>query len=409
MHCIIIQAVQVLLLTFLSLFAMSKMSKKSKAPPKVLLSAEEKDFGPGKIITLKSSMLQVSISTLGATLQSVKVYHPKKKTWTEVNVHYTNYDEALKDCSTYFGATVGRFAGRVGHGRFVLENVEYYTPKNAGEHTIHGGGNTFDKKHWGYEIMEHQDDIGVRFSYRSPHLENGFPAELQCSVYYYIPLLKPSALHMQFDAFIPETSPASATIVNMFNHAYWNLNGIPPRTETGNWKQPETIHNHLILLPDGSNVIETDSAAVPTGEIVPSRGAFNLLKPTPLGEGINKPELNRTPCGYDHPFPIDQWRPGEPPRLNAAVYSPISEIKMEVHSTFPCIWVYTANNLPEKASGAPGERYARHTAVCLEPQHFPDAANHENFPQSVVRRGQPYSEEIINVFSIQPRDKPSKL
>eukprot|EP00796_Vickermania_ingenoplastis_P005550 gene5551-4005_t len=382
---------------------MNKVSKTKKStkktPPKVVLCVEEKDFGPGKLITLKSPALQVSISTLGATLQSVKVYHPKKKVWTEVSVHYTKYEEALADCGTYFGATVGRFAGRVGHGRFTLENVEYYTPKNAGEHTIHGGGNTFDKKHWSYELMDHHEEsVGVRFTYRSPHMENGFPAELQCSVYYYIPLLKPAALHMQFDAFIPETSPASSTIVNMFNHAYWNLNGIPPRSDKEDWKQPETVHNHVLRLPDCHHLIQTDSAAVPSGEVVPVRGAFDFLAPRAIGDGINKAELNRNPCGYDHPYAIDRWRPGQPPRLNAAVYSPSSEIKMEV-----------LQQPKGKAAGTPGERYGRHTAVCLEPQHFPDAANHENFPQSVVRRGLPYHEEIINVFSIQPKDKPSKL
>lgn len=373
-------------------------------------NVEIEPFGPGKVITLRSQALQVSISTLGATLQSVKVYHPGKKTWTEVNVHYPNFEEALADSSTYFGATVGRFAGRVGHGKFVLDNVEYETPKNAGEHTIHGGGNAFDKKQWGFKVMEYPGQYtGVRFFHRSPHMENGFPAELQCSVYYFIPFAKPSELHMEFDAFIPETSPASATIVNMFNHAYWNLNGIPPRHRIGPWKQPETVLNHILSLPDSHHVIETNSAAVPTGNIIPVSKSLNFLEPRRIGDFIDSADLNRTPGGYDHPLPIDSWKPGSAPQLNAVVYSPSSEIKMKVFSTFPCIWVYTANNLKNGASGEKGERYARHTAVCLEPQHFPDAANHEFFPQSVVRRGKPYKEEMINVFSIMPRDKPSKL
>lgn len=387
-----------------------KTRAQEKKEEKEKLSVEVEEFGPGKLVTLKSSRLQVSISTLGATLQSVKVFHPKKKTWTEVSVHYNNYDEALADTATYFGATVGRFAGRVGHGQFVLDNVVYETPKNAGEHTIHGGGNTFDKKQWGFQIYTYPDRYaGVRFFYRSPHLENGFPAELQCSVYYYIPFKQPTELHMEFDAFVPESSPAPATIVNMFNHAYWNLNGIPPRKPFGAWDQPQTVHNHILQLPDSRHVIETDSAAVPSGNVVPVCRALDFMKPRAIGEMINSSDLNRTPCGYDHPYPIDKWRPGELPKINAVLYSPSSEIQMNVYSTFPCIWVYTANNLKDGASGEKGERYARHTAVCLEPQHFPDAANHEFFPQSVVRRGQRYKEKIVNVFSIHAKDKPSKL
>lgn len=386
------------------------MAPKSKSAPKVILDVSEEAFGPGKIVVLKSPHLRVKLSTLGATIMSVKVFHPKKKVWTEVNVQYTNYEEALEDSSTYFGTTVGRFAGRVGNARFTLDNVEYHTPKNAGEHTIHGGGNTFDKKHWGYEIIHRSDEVGVRFSYRSPHMENGFPAELHCTVHYVIHLLKPNALHMKFDAFIPQTSPAPATIVNMFNHAYWNLNGLPERSNTEPWKQAETVHNHILRLPECRTVIETDSAAVPSGKIIPAKGVLDFAtEARSIGSGINHDVLNRRPCGYDHPFPIDNWKSAGPIRPNAVVYSPSSEIRMEVRSTFPCIWVYTANNLKQGASGEPGERYGRYAAVCLEPQHFPDAANHGNFPPTVVRRGQPYHEEIINVFSIQPKDKPSKL
>lgn len=390
----------------------SGKTRAQEAKEKLLaLSLEEHTFGPGKLIALKSAALQVTISTLGATLQSVKVYHRRKKAWIEVSVHYNSFDEAFEDNSTYFGATVGRFAGRVGHGKFVLDNTEYHTPKNAGEHTIHGGGNAFDKKQWSYQTYHYPNRyVGVRLFYRSPHMENGFPADLQCSVYYWIRFNKPNALRMEYEAFIPENSVASSTIVNMFNHSYWNLNGIPHRSAVGPWAQPEVVYNHILALPKSRHVIETDSAAVPSGEVVPVSPALNFTVARRIGDSIRcEAELNRTPCGYDHPYPIDKWRRGAPPTLNAVLYSPLSEVKMEVHSTFPCIWVYTANNLKEKASGDRGERYGKHTAVCLEPQHFPDAANHEFFPQSVLRRGERYKEEIINVFSIQSKEKPSKL
>lgn len=397
-------------------------------------------YGPGKLIVLQSPALQVSISTLGATLHSVRVYQPQQQKWVEVNLQYNSFDEAVADTDTYLGPTVGRYAGRISNGRFVLDNAEFETPKNAGQHTIHSGGNAFDKKQWGYRIDGDAADhrcLAVSFVYTSPHMENGFPGELACTTRYSIAKADPNQFRIDFHAEITPTSPAEATIVNMFNHAYWNLNGLDGRAEAPDymgtaqhdgtsegamrkkarneaavvaWKQPVPVLNHYIRLPYCDRVVETNEAAIPNGNLSPVRAALDLRRGCGVAAGIHDTAtLNRQPCGYDHPFLISGWQPNQKRlRLNAEVSSPLTNIVMQVYSTFPCLWVYTANNLKDGASGAKGERFSRHCGICLEPQQVPDAVNHQHFPQSIVRRGAPYRESVVHVFTTSSSDS-SKL
>lgn len=299
---------------------------------------------------------------------------------------------------------MGRCAGRISHGTFRLDGKEYKTPVNAGIHSIHSGGNAFEKKSWTHTIVNDDKRIGVKLYYFSPHMENGFPADLNCTVFYYILKKQPNALHTEFDANIPNSSVADASPINMFNHAYWNLNGFPPHAANGEtYAMPQLVHNHFLKMPACPSVVSTDSAALPNGKIDDVKGALDFRRGHILGEGINdKPLLNREPCGYDHPCCVKGWKANQRKQLlNAIVSSPLSGITMSVYSTFPCIWVYSANNLPANASGKRGDRFTRYGALCLEPQYYPDNINQPSFPQSVVRKGKPSHEEMTNVFTVQ--------
>ncbi|EPY42971.1 aldose 1-epimerase [Angomonas deanei] len=325
--------------------------------------------------------------------------------------------------------TVGRFAGRVSNGTFTLDGKKYYTDKNMGAHTIHGGKAAFDKKQWSYRVLHQPGElVGVEFSYVSPHMENGFPAEVQCLVRYTILDRQPDALKMEYEANVTDASPAPATIMNLFNHCYWNINGIPAENETKKgdkerWAHAPQVTNLLLRLPNSSTVADTDGSAIPSGEIVPVSGTpLDFQTTKRVGKDILQQEaLKRSPPGFDHPYFIDGYTPltskaekANPKQykkeiLHAEVQSPISGINFKVYSTFPTMWVYSANNMKENASGERGERFRRYSSLCLEPQYPPDAANHAAFkPQSVVvRRGEPYYESITNVFTVA--DAPSRL
>ncbi|GET92606.1 aldose 1-epimerase-like protein [Leishmania tarentolae] len=368
------------------------------------LQVEVRPFGAGKLVWLKTAVLRVGLANFGAAISSVQVFHPQRRKWIEVNCAFPESAAETEADTDYMGVTVGRCGGRVAHATFKLDGVTYHTDKNMnGGHTCHGGHNAFHKKHWGFAISETATEIGVTFNYTSAHMENGFPSELVSKVTYSIERTKPNVLKTVYDAYIPETSAADATPVNIFNHAYWNLNGVPERNGKGKtaWEQPKSVHNHWLRVP-ASRVAEANRMAIPTGEYLSVDGtSLDFRKGRVLKDGMNDPALNRDPCGYDHPLAIDGWEKGKL-LLHAEAKSPATNICMKVYSTFPCMWVYTANNKPLPASGGPGQRYARWTGMGLEPQYFPDGANHyPKYPSCIVRRGKNrFMETILNEFSV---------
>lgn len=369
----------------------------------MVFTVEVWPYGRGKMIWLKTDALQVGIANFGATISSVKVWSATEQRWIEVNCGFSSQPDEAEADTDYMGVTVGRCAGRVANAAFKLDGVVYHTDKNMGEHTCHGGFHAYHKKHWGYAIVETADVIGVRCNYTSPHMENGFPGELLNVVSYTIERQTPNTLQTDFHAEITPTSPAEATVVNMFNHAYWNLNGVPERNGSDDvWRQPVSVKNHWVQVP-ASKVAEADRNAIPTGEWkTVENTALDFRRGRVLKDGMNDAAvLDRDPCGYDHPLAIDGWRRGHL-TLNAVAASPITNIKMEVYSTYPCMWVYSANNKKRPCSGRRGDRYERWSGIGLEPQYFPDAANkYPNYPPCVIRRGKNvFHETMKNCFTV---------
>lgn len=357
-------------------------------------------------ILLSSPSLQVELSPLGATLISCKLYDPKKDAWIEVNCGYQGFPKEAAADTDYMGVTVGRSAGRIGNGRFTLDGKTFTTDKNMlNQHTCHGGFNAYHKKMWSFAIFNNAKKVGVTYMYTSPHMENGMPGELLNKVSYFIPRSKPASLVMEFFAELTKNSPAESTCVNIFNHAYWNLNGVPERTANGPWKQPELVLNHWVKIP-ASRVAEADRYAIPTGKFLPVDGTvLDFRQGKTVAEGIDDPSLDRDPSGFDHPWEVDGYQKGKL-SLNAIAYSPSTDIKLTVSSTFPCFWLYTANNKPKPATGLPGCRYERYSGIGLEPQYFPDTPNRPEFPSGVVRKGKNnYHEIIVNDFSFGKESK----
>ncbi|RNF04169.1 aldose 1-epimerase [Trypanosoma conorhini] len=369
------------------------------------LSLRVEKFGPGKLVRLHSPALRCAFATLGASINSVKVWDAQRSRWVEVNCAYPGPEESAED-TDYMGSTVGRYAGRVSEGRLTLNGEEVHVSRKPGSrHSVHGGAAGYDRRHWSFLPVETAEVVGVRFSLGSPHMDQGLPAELRIFVFYYIERKRPAALHTEFSAFIPEGSPADATVVNVFNHAYWNLNGVPDGNTADNprWTQPEKVYNMVLKMPC-SRVLEGDSAAIPTGALKDVTGTcLDFRRGKPLGEDIdNKAFLDRDPCGYDHPFCVDGWEEASKHRmlLNAELYSPSSRIQMKVYSTFPCIWMHTVNGKPGDANGERGKRYGRHTSLGLEPQYLPDSPKQPTFPSTVLRRGEVYRERQVNEFAV---------
>lgn len=272
--------------------------------------------------------------------------------------------------SRYFGALIGRHANRMADGRFTLNGVEYQLPRNNGANHLHGGFKGFDKRVW---TANEGNDV-LHLSYFSKDGEEGYPGNLEAFVDY---RLSENELSIEYRA-----STDRDTIINLTNHAYFNLRG-----------EGTILKHELILNARSFNPVSDD--LIPTGEIATVAG-------TPMdfrdGKAIGS-QLDLTAAGYDHNFVLDDWDG----LLRSAVrlYEPVSGRVLEILTTQPGIQFYSGNFLDGSFIGKNGVAYVKYAGLCLEPQHFPDAPNHPNFPSTVLRAGEEYRQSTVLRFSAE--------
>ena len=251
-----------------------------------------------------------------------------------------------------------------------MDGTEYRLTANEGANTLHGGGEGFHKKLWRYACGENS----VTFTLDSPDGEEGFPGNLRAEVTY---TLQNSTLTMEYRA-----KSDRITVVNLTNHAYYNLAG-----HSGG-----PVHDHGLRVR-ADRYTPAGEGNVPTGELADVAGtALDLRQGTWLGERLGSAELAAS-RGYDHNFVLN----GTPA---ATLWCPRTGIALDMTTTLPGMQVYTAGFLtPRKGKG--GALYGPAHAVCLEPQFFPDAVHHENFPSPILRAGEAYRQSITCRFYVK--------
>ena len=312
--------------------------------------------------------LRASILTLGATLRSLQV-PDAEGSLRDVVLGYDTAEEYYKgDC--YLGATVGRFANRIGGAAFTLNGKEYRLTANEGKNQLHGGPDGFFRRLWTPIVKSGTEAL---FRLTSPDGDMGFPGQVEAEVCY---RLEGNVLRISYRASCTEATPFSLT-----NHSYFNLAGHAAGPVDG---------HRLTLRAD--HYTPTDAEMIPTGEIRPVDGTpLDLRESVALGTLWDVPDLART-CGLDHNFVL---QPGDGP---AAVLSePGSGLSLEVYTDRPAIQIYTAGFLAQ-APGKDGAPYGPHHAVCLETQAFPDAVNHANFPSCILQPGEVWESETVYRF-----------
>ena len=282
----------------------------------------------------------------------------------------------------YQGATVGRYANRIGGASFPLDGVSYRLPANEGKNQLHGG-NGFAGRVW--KLAELQDGESPRavFSYHSADGEEGFPGALDVTVTYTV--TKDNVWEISYEAVCDKK-----TVVNLTNHSFFNLCGYP----CGNVLAHElTVH--------ASRYTPTDAELIPTGEVLPVAG-------TPLdftaGKAIGR-DIHGTGArvekigGYDHNFVLDH-APGVL-SLAAEVYEPASGRTMEVWTDLPGVQLYTANKGDPALPGKGGCKLEPYYALCLETQFFPDSPNKPDFPSTVLAPGQTFRSVTRYCFGVK--------
>jgi len=317
--------------------------------------------------------LQVEILNYGGIIKSIftpdKHHNP-----ADVVLGFDNLEGYIGE-HPYFGVIVGRYANRIGKGHFSLDGIDYTLAVNNGPNHLHGGLKGFDKVLWTGAMKKELDRVALSLAYVSKDMEEGYPGNLMVEVEYAVN--DNSELVISYRA---ETD--KATHINLTNHSYFNLTG-----------KGDNIYDHeLVIHAEEFTVL--DENALPTGKIDRVEGtAFDFRSAKTLGQDINE-----IPMGFDQNFVLDK-EAGELEKI-AVLYEPESGRIMEVLTTEPGVQLYTSNYV-DNVKGKGGVVYGRHSAACLETQHFADSPNNPDFPSTRLDPGNVFESITIYRFKTE--------
>ena len=332
----------------------------------------------GRTVTafdLRGGDTSVTVLDYGCTIQSIRV-PDRNGDLIDVVLGYDDV-ESYENGSCYYGATLGRYANRIGGGRFILDGKEYHLEKNSenGHNHIHG---VFTRR-----IFEASADGGaLMLRYLSPDMEEGYPGNLSLKVHYH--LGEDNTLEIIYTAITD-----APTVLNLSNHCYFNLNG----------QDGSTILDHKLWL-NSSFYTEYDEVFAQTGRIISVEGTpLDFRDEHTFGARFDDDYPPFRVCtGYDHNMILD----GAPDKLKpiGTVKSEKSGISLEAFTTEPAIQLYSGNfiHCDPVPNGKNGIRYPKNGGFCLEAQHYPDSVNHPHFPSTVLRPGEVYKQKTIYRF-----------
>jgi len=299
------------------------------------------------------------------------------------------WDDPTQYCKNathpYFGALIGRYANRIANGTFTLNGVTYKLPLNDKDwDTLHGGTVGFDSRVWDVQQVSASN---VVLTLHSPAGEMGFPGNLAVKVSYAVTDLN------EFEIEYYATSLDEDTVINLSNHAYWNLNGFA--------ENYQDILN-LELKIDASTYVEVDAHLIPTGTLgnVAKDFWLDFTKPKLVGKDIARGTVTPT-GGYDNAFVLDSN--SNPLHFSSlTAYSNLTGITLSIYTTQPSIQFYTGNfldgTIPRKKDQTYGDAtqfYQQYSAVVFETQHYPDSVHHPAWPTTILRKGQNFYEKTV--------------
>lgn len=300
---------------------------------------------------------------------------------TDIVIGMNSVSGFQKSTEPYFGATIGRVGNRIAKGKFTLEGKQYNIPLNNNGNTLHGGIKGFQDVVW--DAVKTNNNTLV-FTYTSPDMEQGFPGTLKVKVIY--TLTADKGLKMEYEATTDKT-----TVVNLTNHAFFNLNG----------EGSGTILNHQMQI-FAKQFTPVDSGLIPTGELKDvAQTPFDFTAVHTIGERIDvENEQLKFGKGYDHNFVLNDIKSGT--MIHAAsVLGDKSGVVLDVYTQEPGLQFYSGNFMQSKNTLKSGAKDDLRTSFALETQHFPDAPNHSNFASITLKPGQKYHTVSEYRFSVK--------
>lgn len=277
----------------------------------------------------------------------------------------------------FFGSNPGPFANRIANASFVIDGHKTQIEPNSGKHLLHSGNKALESVFWEVEVQSES----IIFTYNSPDGEFGFPGNKRFEIRYHWSedLILTIEYHVISD---------KSTHINLTHHSYFNLEG----------EQSESILDHHIQI-QASHILEVDEESIPSGKLIAVEGGpLDLRHAVKIGERIfaDHPILKQT-MGFDQCYVID--RNGDGLRYCAGLKAEKTGISMDVYASMPAMQFYSGNHDNGLITGKSGKIYPIHSAVCLEPQYYPNAPNIDSFPSSLIQAGQAYNETIQLQFN----------
>lgn len=324
------------------------------------------------------SIVSAKISNFGGTIISLWV---KDKEGNKHDV-VCGFDsiEGYLTSGGYQGAVIGRVTNRISNSKFNLDGKEYDLYPNCGTFTAHGGKIGFNKRVWGVKAVD-GDEPALILTYVSPDLEENYPGTLVVTVTY--TLTAEGALSVKYEAYTDKK-----TIINLTNHAYFNLEGY----------ETASIADQIMWI-DADRMNEQDFDIIPTGNIISVKGTpYDFTSPKAIGRDFDSdPDMEKQNGGYDNNFVFNNY--DGTLKKRCVLKAPVNGLEMTVYTDQPCVGVYTSNMMnPEDPAFKGGVKQQRRCAVCFETQKMPDAVNHPEFTDTTLLPGDLYEHHTVFAF-----------
>lgn len=316
--------------------------------------------------------LRVGITNYGGIITSVRM-PDRNGVLSEITAGFSDLPSYLKP-HPYFGALVGRYAGRIAYGKLHVHNELYQLNLHDAHCHLHGGDGGFHTRLWNAAMHEQSGEARLTLRYLSPHLEENYPAELEVTATYII--RDNNSIQLEFQAVANRP-----THLNLANHAYFNLNGFVAG-----------VGDHTLQV-EADAMVELNSNMLPTGKLLTLDNHLLDFREAVTLQSRNIPNLHE----LDHCYVLRKL-PDHVPAL-VCTHAP-SGRSLRVYTTQPGVQIYSGNFLDGSLAGHGGTCYYKHAAICFETQHFADSPNQPHFPSTLLEPGKTFYQSTTYAFNI---------